>query len=53
MNAKETDNKTEQFRASLMKNMTEEEKVRFLYFMKIGDKIMAESQEVLKKLADS
>jgi len=42
-----------EFRAQLMQGMSEEGRARFLRHMEIGDKIMNENREILKKLADS
>ena len=50
---KEKNVKTQAFRDLLMKNMSEEERARFLRDMEIGDKIMQENYDVLKRLADS
>lgn len=49
----ETKAKIQASREALMKNMSEEDRARFLRQMKAGDKIMDEDREVLKRLADS
>jgi len=42
----------DRYHAELMKNMSAEERALFLRDMEIGDKIMKENREVLKKLVD-
>lgn len=47
------DIKIKAFRESLMGKMSAEERARFLRHMEVGDKIMDENREALKRLADS